>query len=243
MSLTVTEIETAVKRATGRTDPLHGDTDIAQAVLQYTNDCITEIAHKYDIDPNRRQYSSTITTADYIFSLPSTTDDATILSVKSILGAWLEIDNTGEPLHWLTVRRKDDDFPHTDSETGTGQPCWIGIQDETYFFVDPYPDQSYTIHMRCSVFPVRLHSSGQQHPYPPVWDEAVAAGVIYRFFRAMQEPDDARFWRSEYDRKILDAYHSEQNKPAWTPRQTENVGGGGNPPGYPYNPWRMGRLR
>lgn len=245
-ALTGAELIDIASRGTGDRNTLGGpDTTFDAAALFAANKTIRRIAGAGLWDVLSRQYSSSINNTDWVFSLPSTTNDSTISGIRAMTAAWLEISDVGHRLEQILDRRKLASFPHTDVNTGSARPAYYGRFDRENFWVHPHPDQTYVLHMKCQIYPVDI-TAADQHPLGEELDLTVIAGMMAILYGQLQQPDDMRVWNKSFDQLLKEQKAFERERVGWTPRaepQTEMGAEYGRPPNYTTSPWYMRRWR
>jgi len=242
--VTGTEYVELAKRMLGDRDEIGITSDINEAVLYALRETIRRLANiaNHDWHILYREYTSTITTLDYIFTLPAPANNPDIESVKSILGGWLERDNTAHDLEYITKRRKQDFLPLTSEAQTSSQPRFFGRFDDLLFWVHPFPDQDYKINMTVSVVPKEM-TINEEQPLGRKLDATVAAGMAAELFRELQEPEDAFSWEGHFVRLRDEAIATEKDQPDWTPKSIGSSFGRGFKPGnFLGNPFWHGGI-
>ena len=217
MSRTASEIIAIVRGRLGqRANGQIGGRSLESAALDAINDGILDISRKENVPELLRNASISMSTSDNVYAVPTQDSDGNTIRIKDILR--IRAKRTSETTAWtvrrLSQRRFDALYPEVNSDH-IGEPRFYMVQDQDIEFA-PYPDQTYELAMRVSIWPVRI-TINQTQPYPEEFDDVIEAFVTSDLMASLQLNDDAELWRSRYFERLGSTLQAIRAKPDWEP--------------------------
>jgi len=196
-------IDTVKSHLGDRSSGMIGSLPVDTAVMYAVNAALLRVARKKNFSEMERRLSIDVTDSAYQYPFPTLdTDGTTTIRVKKNLMQLTCIRNgetIGYPVKKLTTWRRDQIFPITDASSHTGRPEFYSIW-ANMLEVWPYPDDSYTLYLRCYIWP-RLYTTALlslSSPYDEDMDYCFEAAATGNCFARLQQQEDAMYWYKEF---------------------------------------------
>jgi hypothetical protein len=194
--MTGTQFVTAVHDRIGnQASGYIGTRDADTAILDSVNFAVKEIAKLYSSENLRRDITVAVTTAGYKYAIPVVDTSGNTITIKDFIHM-VNVksgETTGFSIQKLTTRMRDTLFPYTSSSARTGRPEFYN-RSGSYIEFYPYPDGTYTVYGRVSIWPEVLTASSNS-PLEDCWDYVIIALATYDTFSKIQQTQDAELWR------------------------------------------------
>lgn len=216
MAKTTTELIASVKVNLGQTaSGTLGESSIEDAILDKINMIVGRIARKFPaLQSLHRIAQFTITTGAYYYAFPTTDTDDNTIRIRNIFGVWAtDSDDNAWVLERVSPTRRLLSFPNTNADISEGRPKSYAVWGR-YFYLHPYPDDTYTANLWVTITPTTLVHDETQ-PLGDEFDSLIEAGATMFMFAAKQEPEDYAAWRSIYREMLDELMTDELSKPDW----------------------------
>lgn len=179
-------------------------TDFGIDVLNRT---MMRMSRKHDFRECRKTFQASTTANVKNYALP--TNYKTIHDLRLIDGS------SSRKLEHAQTQHFDEMVAYPENET-TSRPGWY-IPYGHSFDLFPIPDTSYTMYMKCAVWPTTVTATTEYVTYDSDKDDLLVCGMTYELFRLMQMHEDAAVWLADFRVELRSAIDLDGKYPDWNP--------------------------
>lgn len=182
-------------------------TTLSNFGLDVLNRIMVRMSRKHDFRECRKiYYTSTVDgTKNYAFP----TGYKTIFDLRLIDGT------SSRKLEHLQGQYFDEMVAYPEGES-EGRSAWY-VPYGNNFDLFPIPDTTYTLYIKCTIWPTILAATTDSVIYDSDKDDLLVYGLSEELFQLMQMHEDAAVWGAKFKMALRDAIDVDGKYPDWNP--------------------------
>jgi hypothetical protein len=165
------------------------------------------MSRKHDFRECRKTYTSNTTASIKTYALPS--------GYKTIYDLRLIDGTSSRKLEHAQGQRFDEliAYPEGQSE---GRSCWY-VPYGNNFDLYPIPDASYTMYMKCTIWPTKVTATTDSVIFDDDKDDLLVYGMTAELFSLLQLHEDSAVWEGKFKMELRSAIDVDGKYPDWNP--------------------------